>query len=160
MFVAPALLDTLHEALKSGYELPSQRIILMCQPSEKPVGTPYRCIEEIWGKAARARQIISEEEKNTAYLCYSSGTTGAAKGVETSHHNMTSQIQALRTVYQPLKYGDVILGMLPFGHIYGLTCLLHHPLTVHAAVVILPKFNVQNVLKTIDKVRYGIRGIS
>ena len=32
---------------------------------------------------------------------------------------MTSQLQAVQLVYQPLKAGrDVILGILPFSHIY------------------------------------------
>ena len=100
---------------------------------------------------------MSDQERETAYLCYSSGTTGRAKGVETSHHNMTSQVQALHNAYQPLRGRDAVLGVLPFGHIYGLTFLLHQPLTVQATVVVLPRFDALEVLTTIAKVNTKIK---
>ena len=80
-------------------------------------GGKYGSIEDML--SAPPRRSRPFDEKRTAYLCYSSGTTGRAKGVETTHHNMTSQLQALNTVYQPLGKGDVVLGILPFSHIYG-----------------------------------------
>jgi long-subunit acyl-CoA synthetase (AMP-forming) len=155
IFVSPALLPTLLKALELGapsYTIPQYRIILMCQPSEKPADTPYSCIQDLWNKAGRPKEMQSDEERDTAYLCYSSGTTGRAKGVETSHHNMTSQVQAIRNAHHTMRASDAILGVLPFGHIYGLTFLLHHPLTVHAPVIVLPRFDVDNVLKAIEKV--------
>ncbi|THH08651.1 hypothetical protein EW145_g2566 [Phellinidium pouzarii] len=46
----------------------------------------------------------------TALLCYSSGTTGKPKGVETTHRNLTSVLSMIRTVF-PIKYGqDVTIG--------------------------------------------------
>jgi long-subunit acyl-CoA synthetase (AMP-forming) len=125
IFVQPALLPTLHKAL----ELPDMptfsddRIILLCQLEDKPKDAErYKSIEEIMGSPLKPKRFMTYEETRTAFLCYSSGTTGLAKGVETSHHNMTSQIQALNIAYTRLSHGtDVSLGILPFGHIYGLT---------------------------------------
>lgn len=66
---------------------------------------------------------------------------------------MTSQVQAVRKVCQPLYHGDAILGILPFGHIFGLMTLVHHPLTVGVPVIVLPKFDLENFLRCIEKVR-------
>jgi long-subunit acyl-CoA synthetase (AMP-forming) len=65
---------------------------------------------------------------------------------------MTSQIQAFNTVSEPLVRGDVILGILPFSHIYGLTLLVHQPLTRAVPVVVLPRFDEVQFLEAIQKV--------
>lgn len=55
----------------------------------------------------------------TAFLCYSSGTTGKPKGVETTHRNVTSVITIVQPVFPLMDRDDVMLGVLPFYHIYG-----------------------------------------
>ncbi|KAK1925864.1 AMP binding protein [Papiliotrema laurentii] len=156
IMVQPDLVPVLEKALALAppeYTLPESRILLLCQYDDKPAGTPYKCLQEIWDKQRVPRQLQGMEEKETAYLCYSSGTTGRAKGVETSHHNITSQIQAVNMSYEPLGVNDRVLGILPFGHIYGLTLLCHQPMTRGSPVVVLPKFDVETVLRTIQNYR-------
>ena len=131
------------------------RIILLSTKADKPKDAQYKCTEELWApEPIDVPAIPAGRETDTTYLCYSSGTTGRAKGVETSHHNMTSQVQAFNTTCEPLQRGkDVILGILPFGHIYGLTCLLHHPLIRGVPVVVLPRFEEHGVLSAIERFR-------
>lgn len=129
IFVQPVLLPTLQEALNlpNAPKLPDNRIILLCRRPDKPDGQ-FKCVEEIWSEGFQPLSWKPGDETATAFLCYSSGTTGRAKGVETSHHNMTSQIQALNAAYTQLRKGqDVCLGILPFGHMYGLTLLVVSP---------------------------------
>lgn len=163
IFIQPQLLPTLDAALAkakssgSSYTLDPSRIILLCPKAAKPANSPYQTIEELWPTDKKARNVRSKilahgEESNTAYLCYSSGTTGRAKGVETTHHNMTSQVQAVRQVMEPLKEGkDRVLGILPFSHIYGLTLLIHYPLVVGVPIIVLPRFDEIQVLECIQK---------
>jgi acyl-CoA synthetase (AMP-forming)/AMP-acid ligase II len=111
-------------SLPHAPKFPENRIILLCRPPDKPDGR-FKCLEEVWSDGYEPLRWGRGDETATAFLCYSSGTTGRAKGVETSHHNMTSQIQALNIAYTQLRKGqDVCLGILPFGHIYGLTVVL------------------------------------
>jgi long-subunit acyl-CoA synthetase (AMP-forming) len=155
IFVQPELVPTLEKALSMApkdYKIDPRRIILLCDYADKPKGTRYVAMQELWEKQKKPRQISATAEKETAYLCYSSGTTGRAKGVETSHHNMTSQVQAVNMSYEKLGVNDRILGVLPMGHIYGLTLLCHQPLTTGTPVIILPKFDVEQVFKAIEKV--------
>lgn len=133
IFVAPQLLPTVQKALSAANapKIRNENIILLCQTQDKPKESPHLSIEEMIEQQtlpARPRALTHGEESATAYLCYSSGTTGRAKGVETSHHNITSQVQALNTVYEPLKpKEDRVLGVLPFSHIYGEQDLLPLP---------------------------------
>ncbi|KAK0239832.1 AMP binding protein [Armillaria nabsnona] len=73
---------------------------------------------------------LEEEEKfdgdrahETALLCYSSGTTGKPKGVETTHQNLTSEIDMLAAVWTH-GTGNKHLGFLPMYHIYGAVIIL------------------------------------
>lgn len=118
---------------------------------------PYQTIQQVRQSAtalskSQTPTLAEGEEKDTAYLCYSSGTTGRAKGVETTHHNMTSQVQAVNLVMEPLKAGrDRVLGILPFSHIYGLTLLIHYPIMTGVPIVVLPRFDEIGVLENIQK---------
>lgn len=65
---------------------------------------------------------------------------------------MTSQLQALNAIYEPLKPGrDVVLGYLPFSHMYGLTLLVHQCITVGVPLVVLPRYEETAFLKAIER---------
>ena len=149
-------LDLIPPIVRANLE-EKRRIVLMCDTKDKPEGTPYKCMPEIWHQQGVPRQIRSDEEKETAYLCYSSGTTGKAKGVMTSHHNMECQVQALDACFEATDPGqDVFLAVLPFSHIYGLTLTLHLPLIRGIPTVVLPKFDIVQVFQAIQKVGHGL----
>lgn len=82
-----------------------------------------------------------------AALPYSSGTTGLPKGVMLSHRNLVANIfQFLAPRATGLESSDVMLCFLPLYHIYGLNVALNPALTLGATIVLMPRFNVQNVL--------------
>jgi long-subunit acyl-CoA synthetase (AMP-forming) len=54
----------------------------------------------------------------TAFLLYTSGTTGRPKGVPLSHRNVLSQQAALAQVWS-VGPGDVLLSYLPWHHCFG-----------------------------------------
>lgn len=165
IFIQPELLPTLKAALErakssgSKYSIAPDRIILLCAESAKPSDLPYKTIQQVWvDDKYRPQPLAKGKETNTAYLCYSSGTTGRAKGVETTHHNMTSQVQGVSLVMEPLKAGkDRVLGILPFSHIYGLTMLIHYPLMIGVPIIVLPRFDEIKVLEVIQrhKITFG-----
>lgn len=65
---------------------------------------------------------------------------------------MTSQLQSLSVTYEPLKRGsDVVLGYLPFSHMYSLTLLVMQILTVGVPLVILPRFDEKDFLRAVEK---------
>ncbi|KAJ7665919.1 AMP binding protein [Mycena polygramma] len=88
----------------------------------------------------------------TMYLCYSSGTTGNPKGVETTHQNMTTVVDI--AVAWPLPPNDSetpLLGLLPFYHIYGVSNVLNFPLVVGCTVVIQTRFEPVQFCANIER---------
>jgi long-subunit acyl-CoA synthetase (AMP-forming) len=159
VFVQPELLPVFNKA-RAQIKRPfaDTHVILLAKPAARPLPQRYRLVSDLFKGQKRATRATfnGSEAQATAWLCYSSGTTGLPKGVMTSHHNMTSQIQAVNCaidVVKPLE--DVVLGILPFSHIFGLTILLLQPFTFGCPVVVLPRFEEVSVLSAIQRVSCG-----
>jgi malonyl-CoA/methylmalonyl-CoA synthetase len=80
-----------------------------------------------------------------ALLCYTSGTTGAPKGVVLSHGNLLAGVEAVRLAWRWTPDDRLILA-LPLFHIHGLGVGLHGTLAAGASAVLLPRFDVEGVL--------------
>lgn len=100
-----------------------------------------------------------EAESRIAFICFSSGTSGPAKGVITTHRNVTSNLQQWRA--QLLDSGSpsqridrtAAIAFLPFSHIYGLNLYMCQCLLWGTPVVILPRFDLDMYLSCIQKYR-------
>ncbi|MEK0371979.1 AMP-binding protein [Corynebacterium mastitidis] len=79
-----------------------------------------------------------------ACIPFSSGTTGAAKGVKLSHRNLVSNIFQARQRVEELGLTDAsrVLAPLPFSHIYGLTILLTLSLVQRAHIFTMARFEL------------------
>ncbi|MBQ9335783.1 MAG: MFS transporter [Lentisphaeria bacterium] len=71
---------------------------------------------------------------HTAFVLFSSGSTGIPKGVMLSHHNFNSDINSFIKVMSWTDK-DVILGTLPIFHAFGLNTALWMPLMINSKVV-------------------------
>jgi long-chain acyl-CoA synthetase len=77
-----------------------------------------------------------------AVICYTSGTTGKPKGARLTHANFLANLESFSQL--PLLTfhdHDVLLGVLPFFHIFGLNVILNAAARHHAAVLVLERFS-------------------
>lgn len=101
------------------------------------------------GKTPPAVEVLPTDR---AVFLYTGGTTGVSKGAVLQHRNLVAncfQVKSWCTDYEDGK--EVILGVLPFFHSYGLTTILNLGLLNGAKLVLLPRFVLADALKTIDK---------
>ncbi|MFN3477444.1 MAG: long-chain-fatty-acid--CoA ligase, partial [Candidatus Methylomirabilales bacterium] len=89
-----------------------------------------------------------------ALLQYTGGTTGTPKGVILTHRNLVVNALQCRAWFPELREGEeVLLGVLPFFHVYGLSICLNLGIMLASTIVLLPRFQAQEVLKAIKKYR-------
>ncbi len=90
---------------------------------------------------------------DTALLQYTGGTTGVPKGVVLTHRNLVSNTWQCRQWCVLGEGTEVVLGVLPFFHVYGMSVCMNLALSMGSALVLLPRFQVGEVLKTIVRER-------
>ncbi|MEK4091113.1 MULTISPECIES: AMP-binding protein [unclassified Viridibacillus] len=91
-------------------------------------------------------------EEDIALLQYTGGTTGYPKGVMLTHKNLIANVQMCSVWMSECIPGEeVIMGVLPFFHVYGMTTVLLLSVMRGDKMVLLPKFDVETTLKTIQK---------
>jgi long-chain acyl-CoA synthetase len=85
---------------------------------------------------------------DTAFLTYTSGTTGPPKGAMNTHRNVVFNSQAYRQ-WCGLGPDDVILGVAPLFHITGLIAGVTTSLLLGAPLVLAYRFEPSAMLETI-----------
>ncbi|WP_368506069.1 long-chain-fatty-acid--CoA ligase [Alkalihalophilus sp. As8PL] len=97
-------------------------------------------------------QVDINPKEDLALLQYTGGTTGPAKGVMLTHANLViNTSQCMAWMYKMRPGQEKMLAALPFFHVYGMTIIMNFSIMGGLTTVILPKFEVKDVLKTIQK---------
>jgi len=86
-----------------------------------------------------APPAVAIEMDDVAVLQYTGGTTGLAKGAMLTHRNLSCNVQQVGAWFVDAKQGEeVMLGCLPFFHVFGLTVAMMFSVSVGAAIVLMP----------------------
>ncbi len=86
-----------------------------------------------------------------AALPYSSGTTGLPKGVMLTHRNLVSNM--VQGALFGLEPEDVVLGVLPLFHIFGMNVVMNTGLATGCSLVLMPRFDLEDFLGAIQRHR-------
>lgn len=118
------------------------------------VGTTLRPGERSYDqlRADRARPVppLPDPEK-LAVLLYTSGTSGRPRAAMLSHRALLANVEQVAAVRPPMMHGDdVVLGVLPLFHVYGLNAVLGGVLRHRAKLVLAERFDPQGTLDLID----------
>ncbi len=90
---------------------------------------------------------VAAEPGDLACLQYTGGTTGASKGAMLTHRNLvTNAAQTCDRVTIGSPSPDIVLGVLPFFHIFAITSVLVSSVMTGSAIVILPRFELEPAL--------------
>ena len=116
---------------------------------------PVRRWRDALASAPAAPELVEvDADHDLALLQYTGGTTGVSKGVMLSHANLRANVEQVRAWFPDADPGrEVMMAVLPFFHVYGLTVCLLLGLRLGAALVLLPRFDLDGVLAAVDKYR-------
>lgn len=81
-----------------------------------------------------------------AMLLYTSGTTGAPRGVKITHASLVAHTAAIVHHVLRLAADDVVAGFLPLSHSYGVRMTLLAPFYAGARTVLLPRFDPRRAI--------------
>lgn len=90
------------------------------QPRRLEAATPIRYVEDLSGSAVR--DPVARGAASLAQICFTSGSTGAPKGVMVTNGNLLAGITTVRR-YLGIVESDRIASLLPFSFVYGLNQL-------------------------------------
>ncbi len=90
------------------------------------------------------------DTNDLAAILYSGGTTGFPKGVMLSNKNLIAEGMQV-SVWGGLNEEDTILAILPIFHGFGLSVCINAVFMGGATSVLVPKFELKDLIKTIKK---------
>ena len=129
---------TLYRERKEGHRLPQ----------------PLLPGEIVWSRWLRSQPgkapDVTVKPQDTAVIQFTGGTTGLPKPVQLSHRNLLANTLQVRVWLTNTKDGaETVLCVVPFSHIYGMTVGMNVPILQGATMILLPTFQVEEVLETI-----------
>jgi long-chain acyl-CoA synthetase len=134
--VAPDLLD----------RAATPRVVLV----DAPAGSGDLSYDELRATAPVAVPPLQDPEKLAALL-YTSGTSGRPRAAMLTHRALLANLEQVDRVEPPMIHGDdVVLGVLPLFHVYGLNAVLGGVLKTRAKLVLVDRFDPQGTLDLIE----------
>jgi long-chain acyl-CoA synthetase len=143
----PATATTVREAVAALEPTgPAPRVVVV-DAAPRPGEHAYA---DLCADAARPAPPLTDPER-VAALLWTSGTTGLPRGAMLSHRALAAGIAQVAAVEPAVVRGDdVVLGVLPLFHVYGLNAVLGGVLRSRAKLVLAERFDPQGTLDLID----------
>ena len=103
--------------------------------------------------------LVDAEDSDLAALMFTAGTAGSAKAAMLSHGNLLSNIEQVQEhPGRRVTRDDVVLGVLPLFHIFGLNVVLGLTLAGGGSVLLIERFDPASALESIKS--HGVTLVS
>jgi long-chain acyl-CoA synthetase len=96
--------------------------------------------------------VAPRDPQALAVLLYTSGTSGRPRAAMLTHRALLSNIeQAAAITPEAMRADDVVLGVLPLFHVYGLNAVLGQVLRQGARLVVADRFDAEQTLELVRR---------
>jgi len=117
----------------------------------KPADNLHRWKQVLASHSPKPPEVTLSFEEPAMYQ-YTGGTTGVSKGVILTHANLSKNVQQVRAWFPSFKEGEeIMLGALPFFHVFGLTTAMNFAIHMGWGDVLVPRPQPEPLLETIGK---------
>ncbi len=125
---------------------------LLCNDEGAPTGERWRDYEAALREAPKGQLPSRSRPEAAAMIVYSSGTTGAPKGIVLGQRQLLANA---RLVIKALQYGprDRFLTILPSFHMFGYSFDFLYCGLVRGRMVVLPAFDAETALDLVEEHR-------
>ncbi|PLR97585.1 long-chain-fatty-acid--CoA ligase [Bacillus sp. T33-2] len=149
------VLDALYPKVKSVQSSTSLKniIVVSLQPSEVDF-SPDTTFEQFLASAGKSFTPVTIEPANDiAVLQYTGGTTGRSKGAMLTHRNIFSNVlQSYEFFKNDMEIGkEKYLTIIPLFHVFGMTSCMNFAIFTASESIMLPRFELEEVLNTIKQ---------
>lgn len=101
-------------------------------------------------RASSQTPVAPADPESLAVVLYTSGATGLPRGAQLTHRALIANVEQVAEVEPAvIGPGDVVLGLLPLFHVYGLNAVLGQALRARASVVLVESFDPDALLTLI-----------
>ncbi|MGD6816939.1 long-chain-fatty-acid--CoA ligase [Metabacillus sp. 113a] len=142
------------EAIKSETKL-KKIITVTLTPghTDVPEGADFSFESFLSGTAGKLAPESIEPEHDIAVLQYTGGTTGRSKGAMLSHKNLVANVyQSYEFFKEDIVPGEEkCLSVIPFFHVFGMTSCMNLSILTASCMVLLPRFDLEEVLQSIKQ---------
>ncbi|WP_183094281.1 class I adenylate-forming enzyme family protein [Nocardioides stalactiti] len=109
-----------------------------------------RTYDDLVAAEPRETPALQDPEK-LAVLLYTSGTSGLPRAVMLTHRALLANLEQVAAVEPPMIHSDdVVLGVLPLFHVYGLNAVLGGVVRHRAKLVLAERFDPEGTLDLIE----------
>jgi long-chain acyl-CoA synthetase len=109
-----------------------------------------RLVDLAAGDGGASLEIVDREPSDVAALLFTAGTSGSPKAAMLTHGNLLANLDQLQShPGHGMTAGDVVLGVLPMFHIFGLNVMLGLTIKSGASVVLIERFDPASSLDSI-----------
>ncbi len=128
---------------------------LLCGDNDAPPGDLWRDYEDALREASGSKVPSRSRPAAAAMIAYSSGTTGAPKGIVLGHRQILANGARVTKVLQYSR-SDRFLTILPSFHMFGFSFDFLYCGLVRGLMVVLPAFDAEAAVNLIEEHRVTV----
>lgn len=130
------------------------QVLKRSEIADVPVDLRHVTFTRLVDNDGQLKPVEIDPKVDIAVLQYTGGTTGLPKGAVLTHANISGNTEQLARWVPEIRPGDErVLCVLPLFHVFAMTVAMNLGIAVGAELILLPRFDLEQVLKTLSRKR-------